>query len=115
MKLSPLSNSKGQNDHQVGGRNVQIGFNRVDFKIKCEEKFDYQFSYDRPDYDKASHMIQDKKNEKDNGFTDKKKAVNKDGKVDTIEAYKMYATALKKRNRIYVNRKYERFKYYCTD
>lgn len=95
MKLSPMSNSKGQNDHQVGGRNVQIGFNRVDFKIKCEEKFDQQFSYDRPDYDKASHMIQDKKNQKDNGFTDIKKAVNKDGKVDTIEAYKMYATALK--------------------
>lgn len=94
MKLSPMANSKGQNDHKVGGRDVQIGFNRVDFKIRCEEKFDQQFAYNRPDKDKTAVMIQDRRNQKSNNL-DVRKVVNKEGKVDTLEAYKMYASTLK--------------------
>ena len=95
MKLSPLANSKGQNDHKLDGREVQIGFNRTNFAISCQERFDEKFQYQRPDKDKTSVMIQDNRNQNSNGLNDLRKVVNKEGKVDTLEAIKVYASGIK--------------------
>jgi len=95
MKLSPLANSKGQNDHKLDGREVQIGFNRTNFAIRCQEKFDEKFQYQRSDKEKTSVMIQDNRNQNSNGLSDLRKVVNKEGKVDTIEAIKVYASGIK--------------------
>ena len=46
--LSPLANSRGKSEnHQLNGENVQVGFDRSQFKTDCEAGFDRQFSYQR--------------------------------------------------------------------
>ncbi len=47
MSLSPLSNSRGSAKHQLNGQNVQVGFNRDNFKELAERSFDEQFNYQR--------------------------------------------------------------------
>jgi hypothetical protein len=40
-------------------------------------------------------MIQDNRNQNSNGLNDLRKVVNKEGKVDTLEAIKVYASGIK--------------------
>ncbi|MFR9592190.1 MAG: MobB family relaxase [Rikenellaceae bacterium] len=46
-KLSPLSQGRRSESHQVGGKRVIAGFNRDDFYEKCEATFDRDFDYHR--------------------------------------------------------------------
>lgn len=55
VSLSPFSNSKGSKN-TLNGKQVQIGFNRKEFKISCEETFDKSFDYHRLGKDKFMYM-----------------------------------------------------------
>lgn len=45
--LSPNSNCKWTDSHKINGQKVVAGFNRDQFKLKCENKFDGKFNYRR--------------------------------------------------------------------
>lgn len=47
IKLSPLANARGTNNHIIDGRKVRIGFNRDEFYQTCESVFDKTFVYER--------------------------------------------------------------------
>lgn len=93
FKLSPLANSKGQNNHQLNGKDVTIGFNRTDFAIKSQQKFDEQFNYQRPSKDMTAVRVQNNRNENDNKnvYSSMRRLVKDDGKVDVLEGYKLMA------------------------
>jgi hypothetical protein len=48
MSLSPLANSRGKSDkHKLNGKSVQVGFDRVNFKLDCEHSFDKAYNFKR--------------------------------------------------------------------
>lgn len=46
VSLSPFANAKGS-DIELNGRAVRVGFNRKEFQMNCERKFDRMFDYAR--------------------------------------------------------------------
>lgn len=47
FSLSPNSNSRGSERHQLNGKEVRVGFNRERYKIRCEQFFDQKFAHRR--------------------------------------------------------------------
>jgi hypothetical protein len=63
VSLSPFSKSKG-NQIELNGKKVQVGFNRKEFQIKCENSFDQQFKYERNFADSFHHKLAKMKGER---------------------------------------------------
>jgi hypothetical protein len=82
-KLSPLANSRGYSDkHQVGGRQVKVGFSRLEFSLNCGIKFTEMFPYHRHDHDKEIYKVQMKRNSKGNITS----TIDKYGQIDPLNA-----------------------------
>jgi len=88
-KLSPLANSRGYSDkHQAGGKNVKVGFSRLEFKLACEKAFDDKFGYNRKDYEKTVYTVQQNRNRRGMNLSNALYVINKEGQIDPINAIK---------------------------
>jgi hypothetical protein len=87
-KMSPLANSRGYSrEHQVGGRNVKVGFSRLEFSINCENKFDQKFEYERQDYERKVYQVQKARNDRQ-AKGDITTTIDKYGHIDPINSMK---------------------------
>lgn len=84
-KMSPLANSRGYSkEHQVGGRNVKVGFSRLEFSLNCEQKFDQKFNYQREDFEQKAYHVQKARQAKGNITS----VMDKYGHIDPINSMK---------------------------
>jgi hypothetical protein len=62
MRISPNAKSRGHSDkHKLNGKNVNVGFDNVQFKVSAENTFDDMFGYQRKSKDKVfNQMLKEK-------------------------------------------------------
>lgn len=58
MSLSPHAKSRGHSkNHQLNGKQVQVGFDNVQFKVNAEKVFDKKYGYNRDIKEKAAYRM----------------------------------------------------------
>lgn len=90
-QLSPLANSRGYSEkHKLNGKEVKVGFSRIEFYLKGEALFDSTFSYQRQQYEKKEEHIS-KAREKQSDAT---KIIDKYGHLDPINSFHFFKNNL---------------------